>query len=53
MINESAGFLKDAVFLSSLLFVESNDRSSKRVDVVREKGSSSSSSSRDPEKIEV
>ncbi len=44
------GFAKDAVFLSSLLFVESNDRSSKRVDVVRERGSSSS---RDPEKIAV
>jgi hypothetical protein len=46
-------FVKDAVFLSSLLFVESNDRSSKRVDVVRERGSGSSSSSRDPEKIAV
>lgn len=45
--------MKDAVFLSSLLFVESNDRSSKCVDVVRERGSSSSSSSRDPEIIAV
>ncbi len=45
--------MKDAVFLSSLLFLESNDRSSKRVDVVRERGRSSSSSSRDPEKIAV